>query len=132
MPIGTDRVPDNLDEPVEMVTHSLYPNVRIQPDIKLNEAQQAELRERARDGDMCRVAIHHGPGHQSTTECLVRGDHDQHQVTYGSYREYAEWTGIRDIFSGYFDDFNPDDISYVRDDWTLKRRRRLAEFRARK
>lgn len=123
---------DNLDEPAKRVQHPEYPNVWIEPEHELTALQQEELIRSAHDGEHCRVAIHHGPGHQSSTECSVLGDHEEHEVVYGSYCQHASWTGVRDVFSGYFDDFDPDNISYVRDDWTLRRRRRLTAFRARR
>lgn len=124
------REPDNLDEPVVLVEHPQYRNVWIEPEHELTPAQREELEASARDGDRCLVAIHHGPGHQSTTECDITGDHTRHEVVYGEFRQVASWTGNRDVFSGYHDDFDGEtNPSYVRDDWTLRRRRRLSDRR---
>lgn len=56
----------------------------------------------------CVARIHHGPGHQSTTECRLKGPHVKHEAVYGSERSFAEWYGW-DIMSGYFDEAPGDD-----------------------
>jgi hypothetical protein len=39
-------------------------------------------------GDPCDTAIMHGPGHQSVTECHLRGEHSEHASADGRF----EWT----------------------------------------
>lgn len=78
--------------------------------------------ERTRPG--CTAKIHHGPGHQSSTRCHVKGEHEVHEAYYGGHNEYAVWkdgsylrslaaAGITEIpswvnegtaMSGYFDE----------------------------
>lgn len=56
------------------------------------------------DGMCTKAAIGHGPGHQSTTHCDVKGPHDLHHCVYGSYNETAYWRGSGLKCSGYFDE----------------------------
>lgn len=47
----------------------------------------------------CQAKLHHGPGHQSTTECEVRGPHTMHVVHYNGGQR-ATWTDghyLRDL-----------------------------------
>jgi len=58
--------------------------------------------ERKKNG-LCCALLYHGPGHQSRTYCSVKGKHTIHSCVYGSYGQYAEWTG-KDKCTGYFDE----------------------------
>ena len=51
----------------------------------------------------CNAKFHHGPGHQSTTPCMMTGDHKYHECRYGSYDQWAVWEGP-ECSSGYFDE----------------------------
>lgn len=59
---------------------------------------------------LCIAKLGHGPGHQSTTYCEVKGKHKVHECTYGSYSQFAQWIGPtwKLKFTGYFD--NPPTI----------------------
>jgi hypothetical protein len=65
---------------------------------------------------ICPVRIHHGPGHQSTTNCMVMEPHEVHRAEYGSYGGYAEWRG-GDVFGddGYEDDPDGWQPTYISD-----------------
>lgn len=54
-------------------------------------------------GADCTAIIHHGPGHQSTTSCELKGQHDRHRAIYGADRQEARWKG-EEVFSGFFDE----------------------------
>jgi hypothetical protein len=42
----------------------------------------------------CPAIIAHGPGHQSRTECEIRGRHEIHQATlFGTHTGIYEWEG---------------------------------------
>lgn len=48
--------------------------------------QIERLQKRLREAAMvCDVAIGHGPGHQSISECIVRGVHTEHKSHLGHY-----------------------------------------------
>lgn len=54
-------------------------------------------------GAKCEAKIWHGPGHQSTTTCRLRGEHTVHEAIYGSYDQVAHWIGD-EAHSGFMDD----------------------------
>lgn len=51
----------------------------------------------------CTATLRHGPGHQSTTECELVGEHAIHQCHYGEFSELAYWRGDS-AATGYFDE----------------------------
>lgn len=51
----------------------------------------------------CHAVIYHGPGHQSSTRCRVKGEHI-HEAVYGEFSQFAEWTDPDEICSGFFDE----------------------------
>lgn len=55
----------------------------------------------------CQAVIHHGPGHQSTTRCMVKGQHAIHEACYGPDFQLARWQGDS-VSTGFFDE-PPDD-----------------------
>jgi len=55
----------------------------------------------------CEARIWHGPGHQSSTRCRLRGQHEEHEAVYGEFSQFATWRDQPDgklTFSGYFDE----------------------------
>lgn len=71
---------------------SHYPNLCYHYEVTLTGKEEA-----------CQVKIWHGPGHQSSTRCTVKGPHEIHETIYGSHNQYAEWKGD-DVHSGFFDE----------------------------
>lgn len=39
----------------------------------------------------CEARIYHGPGHQSSTRCRVKGPHEIHEARYGSDDQLGRW-----------------------------------------
>jgi hypothetical protein len=59
------------------------------------------------DQQLCKERIYHGPGHQSSTNCRLRGEHEVHEAVYGEFNQYATWRSKPDgklTFSGVFDE----------------------------
>lgn len=52
---------------------------------------------------LCLATLWHGPGHQSSTYCQVKGPHKVHKAVYGSFEQEMEWKKKK-AFTGYFDD----------------------------
>jgi hypothetical protein len=56
------------------------------------ESDQLEgIVERLGKDEPCTARIWHGPGHQSSTPCEVKGPHEVHRAIYGSDRTEATW-----------------------------------------
>lgn len=56
-----------------------------------------------REDGLCTARLHHGPGHQSSTFCNLKGKHTVHQTRYGRDEQVSQWRG-KHGFTGYFDD----------------------------
>jgi hypothetical protein len=54
----------------------------------------------------CPAELHHGPGHQSTTLCAVRGAHEAHEAEVMG--RTARWRGMT-ATSGFFDELPDED-----------------------
>lgn len=59
----------------------------------------------------CQAELWHGPGHQSTAHCQIKGKHVVHGAEYGCYEQYMEWRGKK-ACTGYFDE--PTELPVVR------------------
>lgn len=68
------------------------------------EERLRELYERRGE---CLALIHHGPGHQSSSRCELKGDHDVHQVAMRG-REVMRWRGDEES-TGFFDESPEED-----------------------
>lgn len=81
------------------------PGPRIEYDDPRREQWKREGEELQRDielvSDRCFAKLHHGPGHQSTTRCRVRGDHKYHSAEVKGDRVY--WEDF-DGSTGFFDE----------------------------
>ena len=51
----------------------------------------------------CEAKIWHGPGHQSSTTCRLRGPHDIHEAIYGEFNQVGYWT-TNEVYTGVFDE----------------------------
>lgn len=81
------------------------PGPRIEHDDPRRERWAEEGRALQRDialvGGRCFARLHHGPGHQSTTRCELRGPHDVHRADVLGDR--VQWRG-EDSSTGFFDE----------------------------
>jgi hypothetical protein len=73
---------------------------------KKNGCIRCETEKRRKKEGLCCARLGHGPGHQSSTYCEVKGKHNIHECRYGSYDQIACWKGpvSKLKFTGYFDD----------------------------
>ena len=71
---------------------------------------QVERRRKVARLKPCKAVIHHGPGHQSRSECDKLGPHKQHSFrgemfwSAKSYGKRKDKNGKKMCFSGYFDE----------------------------
>jgi hypothetical protein len=56
----------------------------------------------------CSAEVRHGPGHQSSTKCEVKGVHEVHRAIYGADRQEAAWRGTH-VYTGAFDEPPPEE-----------------------
>lgn len=70
---------------------------------KVRGCPRCETEKRRTENGKCCALLHHGPGHQSSTYCTVKGKHVIHCATYGNYDSVMKWRGMR-AFTGYFDE----------------------------
>lgn len=81
----------------------------------------------------CTEKIWHGPGHQSSTHCRVRGEHVVHEAVYGEFNQFAQWRTRADgkeTFSGVFDEPPAYEDDTVTDHPQTEADRELADFLA--
>lgn len=83
------------------------PGPRIEHDDPRRAKWKVEGEQLQRDialvSDRCFAVLHHGPGHQSTTRCELRGTHAHHSAEVMG--EQVEWTG-NDESTGFFDELS--------------------------